>query len=143
MNLQKINFFIPSLFLEILQRYCKIVTLGTLDMPCYTHQELRYTSNFFNCQRYNAWNAISFSLYHIFKVVVTPSGKLVSFVNVDNVILIVNDKKIENKLAWRKFWRLSSCKKIKFIPCLFLEVLLRYCKLIFGTLGMTDHTHQK
>ena len=97
MNLQKINFFIPSLFLEILQRYCKIVTLGTLDMPCYTHQELRYTSNLFNCQRYNAWNAILFSLYHRFKVVVTPSGKLASFVNVDNVILIVSDKKIENK----------------------------------------------
>ena len=33
---QKINFILP-VFLEILQRYCKLVILGTLGKPGYTH----------------------------------------------------------------------------------------------------------
>ena len=34
-------------------------------------------------------------------------------------------------------------QKIKFTPHLFLEILLRYCKLvILGTLGMAHHPHQ-
>ena len=31
--------FIPSLFLEILQRYCKLVVLGTLRTSVYVHQK--------------------------------------------------------------------------------------------------------
>ena len=33
---QKINFILP-VFLEILQRYCKLVVLGTFNKPGYTH----------------------------------------------------------------------------------------------------------
>ena len=31
--------FIPNLFLEILQRYCKLVILSSLDLPGHTHQK--------------------------------------------------------------------------------------------------------
>ena len=43
---QKINFTLP-IFLEILQRYCKIVILGALGKSAYTHQKFyRLVENF-------------------------------------------------------------------------------------------------
>ena len=46
--------------------------------------------------------------------------------------------------ACRKLWYLSSCKKIIFIPNLFLELLQTYYKLvILGTLSMRHHAYQK
>ena len=39
--MQKINFIFP-LFLEVLQRICNIVILGTLDMPGYSQQKWCY-----------------------------------------------------------------------------------------------------
>ena len=44
--------------------------------------------------------------------------------------------------ACRKLWRLSSCKKNQ-ITQHFLEILLRYCQFILGTLGMPGHIYQK
>ena len=38
-----------------------------------------------------------FYLHRILEVFVTPREMLVSFINVNNIILIVNDKQIENK----------------------------------------------
>ena len=46
--------------------------------------------------------------------------------------------------ACGKVWCLPVCKKIIFIPSLFLEILQRYYRLvILGTLCMLGHTHQK
>ena len=33
------TFFIPHLFLEILQKYCKLIMLGTSGMLGHTHQK--------------------------------------------------------------------------------------------------------
>ena len=45
--------------------------------------------------------------------------------------------------ACKKLRRLSLSKKIKFIPHLFLEILLRHSKLfISSTLGMANHPYQ-
>ena len=38
-----------------------------------------------------------FYLHHRFEAVATPRGKLVSFVNDNIVVLIINNKRIENK----------------------------------------------
>ena len=39
--MQKIN-FIPPLFPQIIQRYCKLVILGTSDILCHVHQKQQY-----------------------------------------------------------------------------------------------------
>ena len=39
--MQKI-IFIPHLFLEILQGYCRLVILGTLSAPGHTHQKQQH-----------------------------------------------------------------------------------------------------
>ena len=103
---------IPPFFLEILQRYCKLVILGTLSLPGYGQQKLWY--QLVEDVYLYAKNQIypSFLSWNITKILQTyhyasptPSKTII--------------------LSCRKLWCLSKNQKISLIPHFFLDIKLQ------------------
>ena len=108
------------LFLEILQRYCKLVTLGALGMPGYGHRKQRY-------QIFIVTQKIHLTP-HLFHEIVLRYSKLV-ILKVCYIESLYSEHRIwscppKNIVSTcRKLQRLSTCK---ISTCRFLDCFLRY-----------------
>ena len=108
------------LFLEILQRYCKLVTLGALGMPGYGHRKQRY-------QIFIVTQKIHLTP-HLFHEIVLRYSKLV----------ILKACYIESLYSEHRIWScppkniVSTCRKLqrlstcKISTCRFVDCFLRY-----------------
>ena len=108
------------LFLEILQRYCKLVTLGALGMPGYGHRKQRY-------QIFIVTQKIHLTP-HLFHEIVLRYSKL----------FILKACYIESLYSEHRIWScppkniVSTCRKLqrlstcKISTCRFLDSFLRY-----------------
>ena len=107
------------LFLEILQRYCKLVTLGALGMPGYGHRKQRY-------QIFIVTQKIHLTP-HLFHEIVLRYSKLV----------ILKVCYIESLYSEHRIWScppkniVSTCRKLNVylhvkyqLPRFFLEILI-------------------
>ena len=132
----KIN-FIPHFCLEILQSFCKLVTLSNLGRHCLA---MPTKVNGFKLQNSLIFylHLSSFPSFLRYCKDITNLPFLVFW-----ACLAMTSKNITTSLQ-KSLMLLIFMQKIIFIPVLFLEILQRYYKLIIlVTLGQLGHAHQK